>query len=91
MDYFLCFSKGFSKTQVKEIPRVELPPYPESAKKLFKVTDGDMKRLLTIRKSLQPIHVLSENSLKGRNRALGFREEDVERVKMDDERGVHHL
>lgn len=77
--------------QVKEIPRVELPPYPENAKKLFKMTDGDMQRLQAIRKSIQPKHVLSENALKGQNRALGFRKEDVERVKMEDEQGVQYL
>ena len=61
------------------MPRVRLAPYPERAKKLFEVTEKDMKRMEKVRSFLQPINVLHEKDLTGQDRILGFRKKDLEK------------
>lgn len=62
------------------MPRVQLPPYPERARKLFQLTQTDMERGEKIRSFLQPINVLREDDLTGEDRILGFRKEDLVKV-----------
>ena len=59
------------------MPRVQLPAYPERARKLFEVTEKDIKRMEKIRSFLQPVNVLREDELTGQDRILGFKKEDL--------------
>lgn len=65
--------------QIVSMPRVKLPPYPEHAKKLFRISERDMKRMERVRSFLQPINELRESDLTGRDRILGFKKEDLMR------------
>lgn len=73
------FLLAFSKRQIEDMPRVKLPSYPESAKKLFEVTQKDLQRMDQVRAFLQPVNVLREDDLTGQDRVLGFRKEDLAR------------
>jgi hypothetical protein len=68
---------AFSRKQIKDMPRVQLPPYPERARKLFDITDKDIQRMEKIKSLLQPVNVLREDELTGQDRILGFKKEDL--------------
>ncbi len=77
MKWFNFFPAAFSKKQIEDMPRVQLPAYPERARKLFEVTEKDIKRMEKIRSFLQPVNVLREDELTGQDRILGFKKEDL--------------
>lgn len=66
---------------------MQLPGYPKPAKKLFNISEKDMKQLEKVRSFLQPTKVLREDELTGEDRILGFRRVDVAK---EWARGKHH-
>ena len=72
------------------MPRVQLPAYPERARKLFDIDEKDIQRMKRVRSFLQPAKILREEELTGKDRILGFRKEDLVKEWARGERAFFH-
>ncbi|XP_028405884.1 uncharacterized protein LOC114528447 [Dendronephthya gigantea] len=60
------------RKELASIKRLPMPKFPESARKLFKITDKEMHRLHRLLKKMEPHEMLKKASLHGRDKNLGF-------------------
>ena len=70
------FSEASSE-KLQSIRRLPMPHMPDEAKKLFKITEEELYRLHKLMEKMQPRKTVAKSSLHGRDRALGFKYEDL--------------
>ena len=70
---FNLFPLAVSLWGFRAIPRLPLPKFPSKAKKLFGISESEIRSLSKLRAKIEPKHFLSKSSLRGKDATLGFK------------------